>query len=408
MEPVAPAPLARNRDFLLLQSGQLLSNAGTQATSIAYPLLVLALTHSAGDAGIVGFVRSAGVVACTLPAGAAADRWARRTLMIAADGLRLAAVAGLGVTLVVHGVVLWGIAVVALVEGAGTAIFTSAQAGAVRSVVPPSQLPAAAAAQSGRRAAVQLVGPPLGGALFGLARSLPFLVDAGSYLLSTASLLAMRTPFQQERAADPAPLRRRVAEGFRFLWSQPFLRTSALAFGAGNFIGPGLLLALVVVARRHGLAAGAVGGLVATFGASVLAGALLSAVIRRRLRPRQILLTELWAATAVVAFLAWPSPYVLAASLIPTALVIPSSDSVVHGYRIAMTPDRLLGRAEAARSLVSLSFSPLGPLVAGFLLEVSARVAVAVFGSVAVALAVWGTLSPALRVTPPLEEVEWA
>ena len=52
-------PLRRNRDFVLLQTGQLLSNAGTQSASIAYPLLVLALTHSAADAGIVAFGRSA-------------------------------------------------------------------------------------------------------------------------------------------------------------------------------------------------------------------------------------------------------------------------------------------------------------------------------------------------------------
>ena len=47
------------------------------------------------------------------------------------------------------------------------------------------------------------------------------------------------------------------------------------------------------------------------------------------------------------ALLVWPSVYVLVAGILPTALAIPSTDSVVHGYRIAMTPDRLLGRAES-------------------------------------------------------------
>ena len=50
-------PLHRNRDFVLLQTGLLLSSAGSQMTSIAYPLLVLALTGSAAKAGIVAFVR---------------------------------------------------------------------------------------------------------------------------------------------------------------------------------------------------------------------------------------------------------------------------------------------------------------------------------------------------------------
>ena len=46
-------PLRRNRDFMLLQTGQLLSSAGAQLTGIAYPLLVLALTGSATKAVVV-------------------------------------------------------------------------------------------------------------------------------------------------------------------------------------------------------------------------------------------------------------------------------------------------------------------------------------------------------------------
>jgi len=50
---VTAVPLRRNRDFVLLQTGQLLSSVGTQSTSIAYPLLVLGVTHSAAKTGIV-------------------------------------------------------------------------------------------------------------------------------------------------------------------------------------------------------------------------------------------------------------------------------------------------------------------------------------------------------------------
>jgi len=114
------------------------------------------------------------------------------------------------------------------------------------------QLPAAAGAQTGRQAAVWLAGPPLGGALFGLARALPFLVDAVSYTFSVISLLAMRTPFQQQREPDRSSLRWRLAEGFRFLWGHRFMRTCALLFGLANFIGPGVLLAVVVIGKRQG------------------------------------------------------------------------------------------------------------------------------------------------------------
>ena len=105
-------------------------------------------------------------------------------------------------------------------------------------------------------------------------------------------------------------------------------------------------------------------------------------------------------------FLVWPDVYVLTVGLLPTALAIPSTDSVVHGYRIAITPDRVLGRAESVRSSISLAIAPLGPLAAGALLGVaSERATIAVFAGFGLVLAVWGTLSPSLRAAPSLDEL---
>ena len=49
-------PLRRNRDFVLLQAGQLLSAGGLGVGGVVYPLLVLALTDSPAKAGFVAFV----------------------------------------------------------------------------------------------------------------------------------------------------------------------------------------------------------------------------------------------------------------------------------------------------------------------------------------------------------------
>jgi hypothetical protein len=157
----------------------------------------------------------------------------------------------------------WLIVLVEFGEGTGATLFGPAQIGALRAVVPRRRLPAATAAQTGRQAAVQLAGPPLGGALFAAARALPFVVDGVSYAFSTLSLLAMRTPFQEDRERDLAPLRSQLAAGLRFLWSRPFLRTCAFLYGLTNFIGPGVFLALVVIGTEQGLSGGAVGLLIA-------------------------------------------------------------------------------------------------------------------------------------------------
>jgi hypothetical protein len=403
---VTAVPLRRNRDFLLLQAGQLLSDAGSQMTSIAYPLLVLTVTGSAAKAGTVAFARTVPWLLFTLPAGVAADRWDRRRLMIAADGVRVLAVGGLAAAILLHRTAFWVVPLVAFVEGAATAVFTTAQFGAVRAVVPAPQLPAAVGAQVGRQAAVRVAGPSVGGALFGLSQALPFLVDAASYACSTGSLLAMRTPFQQPREPDRSPLRERFAEGVRFLWGQRFLRTCALLFGLANFIGPGLVLAVVVLGSRQGLSGGAVGVLVGAFGACLLLGSLLSPLVRRRLPVRAVLLLELWTWPGCALFLVWPDVYVLTASMLVTALAIPSTDSVVHGYRIAMTPDRLLGRVESVRGTISRAIAPLGPLAAGALLDAaSARATVALFAAFGLVLAAWGTLSPSIHAAPSIDDL---
>ena len=229
--------LSRNRDFALLQIGQAFSTIGTESTAIAYPLLVLATTHSAFRAGVVGFARIVPYSIFALLAGVAADRWNRKRIMIVADVVRALAVGSI-VAAIATGILTFGqIVVVAFVEGAMFVAFNIAEVGTLGAVVPAPQLPEAAALEQTRISVVELGGPLLGGALFGLGRSLPFLADALSYTFSLGTVLAMRTPFQEEREEAPAEgIRTQIAEGFAWLWQRPFLRTCAFLF-AGSLKG---------------------------------------------------------------------------------------------------------------------------------------------------------------------------
>jgi predicted MFS family arabinose efflux permease len=399
-------PLRRNRDFVLLQAGQLLSTTGTQATAIAYPLLVLATTHSPARAGVVGFANIVPYALFGLFAGVAADRCNRRSLMLAADAVRIAAVGSLVAALAFDSLSFAQIAIVAFVEGSAFVFFNIAEVGALRSVVETAQLPDAAAAEQARYATVTLVGPSLGGALFGLGRSVPFLADAVSYVFSLASLLAIRTPFQERRAVDAARLRTQIAEGFRFLWDQPFLRTCAILFAGSNFTFQGIYLVFVVVAKRHGLSSAGIGLCIALIGACALLGSVVAPLITRMLSMRAIVVASFWLAAAIAGFAVHPSVYVLLACDLPVVFLVPALNSVVIGYRTAVTPDRLIGRVSSVARNIALLAQPLGPLAAGLLLGTcSPRTTVLVFTAVCLALAVWGTLSPSIRKAPSLSEL---
>jgi hypothetical protein len=169
----------------------------------------------------------------------------------------------------------------------------------MRAIVPVDQLPAAISVQQGRAAAVGLAGPPVGGALFGIGRAIPFVADALSYTFSFVSLVLTRAPFQEPREPAPrTPLRAQLTEGFRFLWREPFLRVTSFLYGLGNFSIPGMLFVLVVVARHDGLSGTRI-GLLAAF-ACLLAGASISPFVRRRLSMRAIVPVACgWSRTAV-------------------------------------------------------------------------------------------------------------
>jgi len=165
-EPVVPVlPLRRNRDFNLLWSGQVLSVLGAQISAIAFPLLVLALTHSPAKAGIVGFAEMLPMGLLMLPAGALVDRWDRKRVMVVADSARCVALASIVLALAVDSVSFAQIVAVALVDGIGAAFFSVGERSALRQVVADEQLEAAMVRNQAREFGALLGGQPLGGVL---------------------------------------------------------------------------------------------------------------------------------------------------------------------------------------------------------------------------------------------------
>jgi MFS family permease len=399
-------PLWRNRDFVLLQAGQLLSTIGSTSTQVAYPLLVLSLTGSPARAGAVGFAGTLPYALFGLFAGVAADRWNRKHVMVVMDVVRVLAMSAIVVGLAAGVLTFWHVMIVAFVEGSAFVFFNIAEVGALRSVVSRQQMPDAFAAEQARLSVVTLVGPPLGGALFGVARALPFLADAVSYAFSVGSLLWMRTPFQEQRQRDTAPLRTQIKEGITWLWHHTYLRTSALIFAGDNFVFQAIFLTFIVVARGEGITGGVIGAMIAAFGVSSLLGSLVAPRAAKLLSIRTIMLLNQWLNGLFVLYLLFPSPYVLVACVLPVAFVGPWLNSVVIGYRTAVTPDHLIGRVSSVARNIALLAQPLGPLVAGLLLGAFGdEVTVLVLALVCLALALVSTLSPAIRSSPSLDEL---
>lgn len=364
--------LWRNRDYMLLWSGQAVSRVGTRVSALALPLLVLGLTHAPAQAGLVGALESAPSLILSLPAGALVDRWDRKRTMILCDSGRALAMATIPLALWLGRLALPQLYVVALVEGTLSVFFGIALRACLPRVVPPTQLTAAAAQQEALFPIGDLLGPPIGGALYGaVARATPFALDALSYFASVGALLAIKTPFQSERTiAAPHGLRREIGEGMHWLWRQPTIRFLAFLSSGCFFVDAGGPLAVLVLARDRGASPGRIGLLFAVSAVGGLIGFAVIGVAQRRFRFARLLVAIIWLFALV-----WPlaaiAPNLAVLAVITAAgyLFFSIFTSIEAGYRLGLIPDALQGRVNSAFQLIALSSYPFGVAVTGLLLQ---------------------------------------
>ncbi|MFN8537408.1 MAG: MFS transporter [Thermomicrobiales bacterium] len=400
------APLWKNRDYLLLWFGQSVSILGTHVSHLAFPLLVLALTGSPAQAGFVAAARSVPWLLFALPAGALVDRWDRKLTMILCGLGSGLALGSIPIAYAFDALTIAQIVIVSFIEGAFALVFGLAETSALPHVVTREQLPTAIAQQQAQYAVGALLGPPLGGALYGAARMLPFLVDALSYAVSACSLRFVRATFGGQSAGPERSLRAEIGEGLTWLWRQPLVRYMSFLTGALNFTA-GLDLIIIVLVQRQGASSATIGAMFAIAGAGGVIGALLAPRIQRRFSFGQVIIGLCWFSALVYAlFAATSSVALITAILAIYFLAMPAYDTVQLSYRLALIPRPLQGRVNSVFRLVAQGMRPLGLGLTGVLIEHwdLAGTTLALSAWLA-AVALLTTLNSHVRTAPVLTEV---
>ncbi|MEE3921293.1 hypothetical protein V2I01_32930 [Micromonospora sp. BRA006-A] len=195
-------------------------------SNLAMPLLVLFLTGSAAQAGLVGSLGLLTTLACRLPAGVVAARFSRRTLLVVCDVVRLVAYLGLA------GAVLAGVAglpmiiVVTVVGAASTR--SSAPRNTQRSATwcPPSSSPPPSRAT--RPAPTEPSSPGRRWVACSTGSAGPCRSSATPFpICSLLAVLLIRRPMEQPRTEQaPQSGGAAMAEGIRFVLANPFLRAA--------------------------------------------------------------------------------------------------------------------------------------------------------------------------------------
>jgi MFS family permease len=371
--PTRPPSLWRNRDYLLLWGGQIVSAVGSRVSLVAFPLLLYFLTHSLAQAGLVAALRGVPYAALMLPAGALIDRWDRKRVMVLCDAVRALALGSVPLAAAVGHLSLAQLCLVALTDGTLEVFFGLAEVSALPHVVAKEQLSAASAQNQLVDSLSWLLGPSLGGVLFGITPGLPFLVDSASYVCSVLTLLGIRTCFQGARAAAPVTalgLWDEMRAGLLWLWRAPALRFVAVLTGVLMICVAGYTL-LVIALGQHMHASDAVIGLIlGAGGIGGLVGALVAEPLMRRFGLRRVLIWSAWAWA-----LTWPpiafAPNALALGIIIAAsfVCVPIYMATQFSYRLLRIPDELQGRVSSVFRLIAFGSTPLGLALTGLLLD---------------------------------------
>ncbi len=155
---------------MLLWSGQLISVLGSRISQISLPLLILALTRSPAQAGTVAALLGLPYLLFGLLAGVLIDRWDRKRTMLACEAINGTATATIPLALWTGHFSMPQLYLVALVTGTAFVFFNVAEIAALPSIVTAGQLPVAVGQNQATFSVGGVVGPPLAGLLFQLAR----------------------------------------------------------------------------------------------------------------------------------------------------------------------------------------------------------------------------------------------
>ena len=408
--------LWRNRDFLLVWSGQGVSEVGSQVTTIALPLIAIdALKVGTFAVGVLTACTTAAFLVAGLPAGAIVDRLRKRRVMVLAD---IGRVLVLGSIPVAWWAGVLGIAQLyacALLAGLLTVFFDVSYQSYLPELVGAGELVDANGKLQATVSTAQLGGPAIGGALVGaLGAAGAVAADAASFVVSVLTLAGVRRP--DVRPAPPeggrASLRADIAEGLRYVAGEARIRMVAGCTATSNFFSTLSEAVLLVFLRRSmHLSPSVIGLLFAVGAAGGLAGAFAAAPLARRLGVGRAILTgTVLFALGGICFPLATRADVIVLVVIGQALV--SFGAVAYNVnqvsvRQTICPPALLGRMNASVRTLVWGVMPLGALVGGTIgSDLGLRPALWVAAAGGLAAPIWILAAPGVRAMTTMPSAE--
>jgi MFS family permease len=399
--------MRENRTFLQLFRASSVSMLGSRLTTIAYPLLVLYLTSSAFTVGCAVFAAEVPSLLAYIPAGALVDRWDPRRAMLLSELGRGVAIGTVVVTLALGKPMVPLLIGVAAIEGVLEVFSGLAERRYVGSLMERDQVRPALVRIEARTHFVVLAGRPLGGLLFGIAPTLPFVADVASFIYSVANLLALKDSAPNEQAVTwhgESPLRERliteIRHGFRWISADKFVSMAIMSFSVGTMLFQALIIVFLGEAHIWHLSGFAIGMMLAVSGAGGAAGSAVAPRVPSKVRYYWMQIQALvW--VFGFSFLILPIGQPLASIAVVMAILgfTGAVGNIALDTHIAQHSDgEILARVTSVVRLASFTAYAIGPVMGGVLVqEFGAQLALVCLFCLAPVLVFLSTRMPPLR-----------
>lgn len=394
-----PFTALRHHDFQRFATGQTISMVGTWMQTIAQGWLVLELTGSAFDVGLVTTFNTLPILLFTLYGGVVADRVDKRWFIIMLQSAMLVTAAMLAWLTLAGDITVGWIFGLALVSGLATAFEVPTRQAFLVDLVPPEDLVSAAALNSTIYNLARMMGPAIAGVILAMAGpGICFAINAVSYTAVLVALYRIETRPERARQAGHAS----IFDGMRFIGSRPILKALSWQMVLGSVFAISFIPILPVYARDVlGTGASGYGALISAVGVGAALGAVIIGWFGRRI-PRSHMASygAIALATSVIVLAILRSfPLALICTGLAGAGMTTTSISTATSLQLESKPE-LRGRVMAVYTFVVLGLAPVGAFQAGWLAEhLSTPIAIAVSGAIALV----GALMLRSRLLVPVE-----
>ncbi|HDH4138924.1 TPA: MFS transporter [Staphylococcus aureus] len=364
-----------NKNFTFYLIGIAFSNMGSAFTTFVFPLMILKLTGSAFQVGIVSALSFIPYAILGLPAGALIDRLNKKTIMKCADIIRFVSYLSIPVLSFFNMLSIFQIYVVAIISGIGLVFHSISEVSIIPSIVKEEDLASANSYIYATQNVSEFLGPIIGGLLYTyMGYSILIFIDSMTFLLSFFSLILIKIEtksiFNQEKLSGKNFLSD-VKVGFDYLLSNSTIRVMAVVVSLSNLIiSPYYIYIVMFVKEDMNQSSQALGLVLGISSLGALIGSLSASFLLKLFNFGKLIVIILFLDTIFRLMLPF-STYIFI--LIPLLGLTYMTQSILNIAIITLRQkkcsENMLGRVNSVFKTMVFAFRPIGHFLGGILLE---------------------------------------